>query len=141
MAAQIAAHVTLVYPRDAPIVELLVERVRAASSTIPPFRLRLGEISCFERPERGVSIDVEDIDGGYRTIRESVLRPPLHPVAFPPHVTVVHPRTSRRGRDFWDYGRYQRRDQEFTAEEATITAYDGTRWVVLMRFALGQEAV
>ncbi len=53
MAAQIAAHVTLAYPREAPIVDLLVDRVRAASTTCPPFRLRLGGIACFERLEGG----------------------------------------------------------------------------------------
>jgi len=137
MAAQVAAHVTLVYPREAPNVDLLVERVRAASAAIPRFRLRLGGIACFERPEAGVYIEVEDVDGGYREMREQVLRPPFHPIEIPPHVTVIHPRTSRRGREFWDNGRYEGREQEFTAGEVVITAFDGTRWVALMRFTLG----
>jgi len=136
MAAQVAAHITLAYPQEAPIVDLLMERVRAASATCPPFRLRLGGVAYFERPEGGIYIDVEDIDGGYRKMRADVLRPPFQPVAFPPHVTVVHPRTSRRCRDFWDNGRYPREDQQFTVVEATITAFDGIKWVVLRRFAL-----
>jgi len=138
MAAQIGAHVTLAYPEEAPSVELLVERVRAASTRIPPFRLRLGGIACFERPEGGVYVAVEDIDGGYRRMREEVLRPPFHPRAGPPHVTLVHPRTSRRGRDFWDSGAYPGHAGEFTAQEVAITAFDGTRWVVLETFALGR---
>ena len=136
MAARIAAHVTLAYPQEAPIRDLLVERVREASSNIPPFRLRLGGLACFERPEGGVYVNVEDIDAGYRRMRDEVLRPPFHGIAYPPHVTLVHPHTSRRGREFWDSGRYQRHDQEFTVEEVTITAFDGVKWVVLMTFAL-----
>jgi 2'-5' RNA ligase len=136
MAAQVAAHITLAYPQEAPIVDLLMERVRAACTTCPPFRLRLGGIACFGRPENGVYVKVEDIDSGYRKMREDVLRPPFRPVEFPPHVTVVHPRTSRRGRDVWDSGGYRGEAKEFTAAEVTITAFDGIKWVVLNRFAL-----
>jgi 2'-5' RNA ligase len=137
MAAQIAAHVTLAYPQEAPIIDLLVERVRAASITCPPFRLRLGGSAYFERPEGGgVYVKVEDIDGGYRKMREDVLQPPFDAVAFPPHVTVVHPRTSRRGRDFWKNRGYRLGDQVFTVMEVTITAFDGIKWVVRQRFAL-----
>ncbi|MGH7317049.1 MAG: 2'-5' RNA ligase family protein [Candidatus Rokuibacteriota bacterium] len=138
MARQIAAHVTLAYPREAPTLDLLVERVRAASTRIAPFRLRLGEVACFERPEGGVYLTVDDIDGGYREMREHVLRPPFRCVEVPPHVTLVHPRTSRRGRDFWDTVRHYREDQEFTTQETTITAFDGVKWVVLMAFRLGR---
>lgn len=138
MAAQIAAHVTLAYPQEAPIVDLLVARVRSASVAIAPFRLRLGAVSYFERPEGVVYIAVEDIDGGYRRVRADVLRPPFQPVAFPPHVTLIHPRTSSRGREFWEQGRRRRRDLEFTVEEVAITAFTGAEWVVLEKFALGQ---
>jgi hypothetical protein len=47
MAAQIAAHVKVEYPQEAPISDLLVERVRAASAGFPPFRLRLGHVATF----------------------------------------------------------------------------------------------
>src|SRR5262245_13923636 len=114
MAARITAHMTLAYPQEAPIIDLLVERVRKASRRIRPFRLQLGGVACFERPEGGVYVNVEDIDGGYRKMREEVLRPPFRSILSPPHVTLVHPQTSRRGREFWDRGGYQRRDKEFT---------------------------
>jgi hypothetical protein len=110
MADRIAAHVTLVYPQEAPISDLLFERVRAASHNSGPFRLRLGDVACFERPEGGVYVNVADVDGGYRKLREEVLRPPFHGIAYPAHVTLVHPRTSRRGRELWDSGAYQRQD-------------------------------
>jgi 2'-5' RNA ligase len=136
MAAQIAAHVTLAYPKEAPISGLLLERVREASITIPPFRLRLHGVACFERPDGGVFVSVEDIDGGYRQMREEVLRHPFRGDAHLPHVTLVRPRTSRRGREFWDSGCYRQHGQEFTTEEVAITAFDGVRWVTLMTFAL-----
>jgi 2'-5' RNA ligase len=139
MAAQIAAHVTVAYPQEAPISDLLVERVRAASAGIPPFRLRLGRVATFGSPEDGVFVTVEDMDGGYRKIREEVLRPPFHGVAFPPHVTLVHPRTSGRGRDFRDSGWSPRGDEEFMAQEVAITALHGAKWVVLETFRLREE--
>ena len=96
MAARIAAHVTLVYPEEAPNCDLLLDRIRGACSITPPFRLRLGELRPFEGRDRGVYVSVDDIDGGFHTMREQVLRPPFSRLAFRPHVTVMHPRTSRR---------------------------------------------
>jgi 2'-5' RNA ligase superfamily protein len=87
MAARIAAHVTVAYPHEAPVSDLLVERVREASKNVRPFRLRLGSIGCFEDPEGGVYVNVEDLDGGYRKMRDEVLRPPFHGIAYPLHVT------------------------------------------------------
>ena len=136
MATQIPAHVTLAYPQEVPIVDRLFQRVRAASSRCRPFRLRFGGLACFDRPEGGVYVNVEDLDGGYHKLRDEVLRPPCQRIALPPHVTLVHPRTSSRGREFWDSGSYEQQDQEFTAEEVTITAFDGTKWVVLMTYLL-----
>jgi 2'-5' RNA ligase len=137
MAAQIAAHVTLAYPQEAPLADLLVERVRTASAETAAFRLRLGEPAYFGCPEDGVYVEVEDVDGEHRRMRERVLRPPFRPIGFPPHVTLIHPRTSARGRTFWEQCQYQSRDREFTVAEVAITAFDGTKWIILEQFALG----
>ena len=59
--------------------------------------------------------------------------------AFPPHVTLVHPRTSRRGGDFRTSGWSLRGDEEFMAQEVAITALDGAKWVVLKTFRLRGE--
>ena len=135
MAAQIAAHVTVAYAQEAPISDLLVERVRAASAGVPPFRLWLGRVATFESPEGGVYVTVEDIDGGYaRCVRKCCAHRSF--VAFPPHVTLVHPRTSGRGDDFRDSGWSRRGDAGFMAQEVAITAFDGARWVVLGTFRL-----
>jgi 2'-5' RNA ligase len=140
MAEQIPAHVTLAYPQEAPVAPLLVARLRAASATAAPFRLRLGTPSYFDRPEGGVYIGVEDVDCGYRRLRAEVLYPPFRPAVFPPHVTLVHPRTSPRGREFWERGRYQVGAVDFSVEEVGVTAFDGTTWLTLATFALGRRA-
>jgi hypothetical protein len=139
MAAQVAAHVTLVYPREAPELDLLDARLRAAACTHAPFRLGLGEVACFDRPSTAVYVQVHDLDGGFRALRADVLAPPFHGDKVEPHVTLIHPRTSARGREFWDAsGRPQTMTGEFTATELTITAFDGTRWTVIARFPLGR---
>ena len=136
MATQVAAHVTLVYPREAPIVELLVDRVRIASAWAAPFRLRLGKITHAGRPEDGVYVEVEDIDGGHRALRENILRPPFTARPLTPHVTLVHLRTSTQGRACWDATGLRALDLEFTATEISITAFDGTKWDALETFSL-----
>ena len=53
MAAQIAAHVTLAYPREVPSSDLLVQRLHDVGRTVVPFKLRLGRLGYHERPEAG----------------------------------------------------------------------------------------
>jgi GNAT superfamily N-acetyltransferase len=138
MAAQIAAHVTLVYPHEVPSPDRLVERVRTAAAAVAPFRLRLGGLACLEHPENGVYLAVEDVDGGYRALRDAVLGPPFRPAVVPPHVTLVHPRTSRRGRELWDSGADRHHEGEFTADQVAITVFDGARWITATTVVLGR---
>jgi len=138
MAGQIAAHVTVAYPQEAPLAKMLGERVQAASATMTPFRLRLGTIACFERPEGGVYVEVEDPDGGYNRLRAALLGPPFLPLDFPPHVTLIHPRTSTRGPAFWEQRPHHQYELEFTVGEIAITAFDDTRWVVVQKHALSR---
>ena len=137
MADRIAAHVTLIYPAEGPAVDLLVERLQAVAAAHAPFALRLGGLGCFESPERGVYLAVHDVDGGYERLRAAVLRPPFRPLAFPPHVTLVHPGTSRRGLELWERARPAWSGREFTVAEVAITGFDGAQWIALERFALG----
>jgi 2'-5' RNA ligase len=131
MAAQIAAHVTLAYPREAPLAEVLAERLRAVSATVRPFRLRLGEGAYFGRPENGVYVAVDDVDGGYRALRTGILKPPFTRLDTVPHVTLAHPRTSTHGRACWEAARTLMMQVEFTVTDVALTAFDGTRWDVL----------
>ena len=139
-AAQIAAHVTVAYPDEAPDVDLLAARLRLASTTIRPFRLRLGGIEHFGRPDGGIYVEVLDVDGGYRRLRAEILSPPFKALDFPPHVTLVHPETSSRGPECWDELRDRDLDLTFPVDEVAITAFDGSRWGVLHRFFLQQAA-
>jgi GNAT superfamily N-acetyltransferase len=139
MAARIAVHMTVVYPHEAPIADLLVERLGDAASATPPFRLRLGELRHSANHD-AVWVHLKDVDGGYAALRERLLRPPFRADGFPPHVTLVHPRTSSRGRELWAASRDWRDDAEFTAREVTVTAFDGARWIVVTRSALGGAA-
>src|SRR5688500_2261749 len=70
MTTQIRVHITLVYPQEAPIVDLLAARLHTAGCKTPPFRLRLGTVAYFERLEQGIYIAVDDVTGGYRRLRE-----------------------------------------------------------------------
>jgi GNAT superfamily N-acetyltransferase len=140
MAAAIAAHVTLVYPREAPDPALLLERLQAAGRTTRPLRLRLGTLALRGTPDAGVFVTVDDLDGGYRALRAALLRPPFSAAAFAPHVTVVHPRTSRRGRELWESGAYQPEPAAFTVGEVSLTAYDGARWSVTATVPLAGRA-
>ena len=136
MAAQVAAHVTVAYPDESPSADLLVERARAVAALRAPFRLRLGELGCFDRPEDGVYVAVEDVEGGFAALREQLLHPLGRAHAFTPHVTLVHPRTSGRGRELWDSRAYRPRAAAFTVRELAVTAFDGIRWVVVAAFPL-----
>src|SRR5262245_25157498 len=73
MAAAIPAHVTVVYPNEAPAADPLRERLREATAHIAPFRLRLGPRACFGQPEDGIYVEVEDLDEGYGTMRAAIL--------------------------------------------------------------------
>ena len=141
MFAQIAAHVTLVYPREAPSAAALVERLRTMAPRIRPFRLRLGRLACFGRPEKGVYVQVDDVDGGYASARDRLLRPPWSAWPVVPHVTVVHPRTSARGAELWRDGRHTLDPRQFLVTEVAITAFDGAHWFTVDTFTLQGRAV
>lgn len=138
MAAQIAAHITLVYPQEAPDAVLLAGRLRAACASAGPFRLGLGAVACFEDdPAAGIYVAVADPDGGWAGLRAEVLSPPFAPSPFPPHITLIHPRTSTRGPAFWAQGPHPPFSGSFTVAEIALTAWDGARWVVCERYMLG----
>jgi 2'-5' RNA ligase len=88
MAGQIDAHVTVVYPQEVPDATLLRSRIEAATARAQEFRLGLGGVQCFEDPDRGVYVEVHDIDGGVRRLRELTLQTPFQALDFPLHVTA-----------------------------------------------------
>lgn len=141
MSAQIAAHVTLCYPQEAADVELLERSLRKIASQTAPFRLRLGNVAFYKGPEKGIYIEVEDVDDGIARMRSELLQPPFSPFhEYVPHVTVIHPRTSNRGAEFWQkHTNAESPQSDFTAMETAITAFDGVKWQTVNRFLLGQS--
>lgn len=132
MAEQIAAHITVTYPTEAPDIALLAKRLEHATASLKPFRLRPGLVACAGDPIEGVFIEVHDDDGGHRRLRDAVLQPPFgqRPTNVP-HITLVHPRTSRLGRQAWQRLRGMRLDLVFFVREVAIVAFDGRRWTTV----------
>jgi len=136
MAAQIAAHITLVYPHEVPDVDELSRRVDAATRGAAPFELRLGAVVHDGDPARGVFIEVDDPDGAWRRLRSSIAGTAIDD-SIPAHITLVHPRTSALGRTAYDD--LQGKDLRRTVRVASIatTAFDGQGWTRVSRHELG----
>lgn len=128
LAGQIPAHVTATYPVEVNSVDVLVERLQAAVDEIKPFRLRLEGVAHFGRPEAGIFIAVDDVDDGWRRLRESMLGSDAERLDVEPHVTIVHPRTTNRGAAAWEQLAGKRIDAETKIEQISVTAFDGRRW-------------
>jgi 8-oxo-dGTP diphosphatase len=136
MAHQIAAHVTVTYPAEIDSVDLLLDRLQGAADRIAPFRLRLGRIAHFGRPDAGIFIEVDDVDEGWSRVRESILGSGAHRLDIEPHVTIVHPRTTNRGPAAWEQLAGKRVDVEMNVEEISMTAFDGRYWPAVATLAL-----
>jgi 2'-5' RNA ligase len=140
MASQISAHVTVTYPAEVASLDDLMQRVGAAAEKVGRFRLQLGKVRCFDRPEDGVFVEVADLDGGWRALRKAICSS-AGQLDVKPHVTVVHPRTSDQGSSAWERLSGQRFDGEMTAAEISVTAFDGRRWFTVATFALHGEPI
>ena len=130
MARQIAAHLTLVYPGEIPDAAELAARAALAAARTPPFTIAVGSPVHAGSPADGVFLRVDDVEGGIRAFRAAAVAA-ADAIGFPPHITIVHPRTSRRGGQAWAKLASTRIDACFTITEVTITAFNGDRWPVL----------
>ena len=130
MARQIAAHLTLVYPEEIPDAAELAARAALAAARTPPFAIAVGSPVHAGSPADGVFLRVGDVDGGIGAFRAAFLAA-ADALGFPPHITIVHPRTSRRGGQAWAELAGTRIGACFTITEVAITAFDGDRWPVL----------
>jgi hypothetical protein len=137
MAEQIDGHVTVVYPDEAPRLELLRARLNAVGERTPPFPLVLGEVVAHEgRPARGVYHRVLDPVGVWQWMREFLLAPPFQSLEVRPHATVAHPRTSQLLHEAWTALGGSDPGLEFRVGELHLTATDGSRWVSLEQVRL-----
>ena len=130
MAAQIAAHVTLVYPEEIPGPASLLERAAAAAASTAPFDLETGPAFYDGSPSGGVFLQVRDRGGGLRAFRAAAV-PAGSMIGFPPHITIVHPRTSGLGEQAWAELAACSPSIRFTVTCVAITATDGHRWPAL----------
>ena len=138
MAEQIGAHITVVYPDEAPDPGLLRARVLAAAQRIPPFPLRLGPVTAHEsKPRRGVYHLVADPVGVFGWLREFLLAPPFTAHDVVPHASITHPRTSRRGRHAWRALAGADPDLELRVGELCLARFDGSTWSIDETVALG----
>jgi 2'-5' RNA ligase len=140
MAEQIAAHITLIYPEEIADPSDLIARVSRAAASTGPFTVVIGSPIHAGNPADGVFLAVGDVSDGIRRFRESAV-PASHAIDFPPHVTIVHPRTSGRGKQAWNELAGMQLDARFTITNVAITAYDGQRWPTLQAIPLtGRQA-
>jgi len=130
MARQIAAHVTVVYPEEIPGPARLEKQAAAAASTTAPFYLETGPAFYDRSPSGGVFLQVHDLDGGLRAFRAAVV-PAGSTISFPPHITIVHPRTSGLVEQAWDELAACPLSIRFMVTCVAITAFDGDRWPAL----------
>jgi 2'-5' RNA ligase len=137
MAGQIRPHISVTYPAEIPSASALRERLEAAAERVRPFRLWLGGIRCFGEPEQGVFVEVIDVDGGWRALRDAVGFT-AERLDITPHVTLVHPRTSDRGPDAWAHLRGTEVGVGVKLAQAAITAFNGRTWETAATFDLGE---
>jgi mutator protein MutT len=97
MAARIPPHVSLVYPEETVDEPLLLDRVTRAAAETAPFVISLADLESSDTG--GVWFPVSDPSDGWATLRSTILAPPFRPLPVEPHATVVHPRTSDRGKE------------------------------------------
>lgn len=128
MASQIAAHVTVAYPDEVGSVEHLVDGLHRAAATVSPFELELGPVMHRSGPHWWVGLEVNDPDGGWRRLRDTIVPPQRQRPDVNPHVTIVHPRHSNLGAQAWpavEHGGFQ---AAWTVSDVSITVFDGRRW-------------
>lgn len=136
MASQIDAHFTLIYPDEVSGAEDLERRTALAAVKTAPFLVLLGEAFYVGTPAEGVFIHVHDEGGAIGEFR-SLVNPPGRVVDFPPHVTIVHPRSSDRGEEAWAELADIRFNVRFVVNRVAITGFNGVRWQTLRAFSLG----
>lgn len=125
-AAEVAAHVTLVYPEEFPCGLDPADVAAAAATATSPFRIAVGGAFHPGSPADGVFLRVEDLDGGIARFRAAAALPGT-PACLPAHVTVVHPRAPG-GERAWAEVSGLRISARFTVSRVAVTVHDGTRW-------------
>ena len=102
MAAGVSPHITVAYPEEFDDRELLIERAREVARSMAPFTMASTEVATdSDDGTKGVFLALSDPTGSWHELRGRLLAPPFAQLDVPPHLTIVHPRTSDRGREAW----------------------------------------
>ncbi|MGC5030005.1 2'-5' RNA ligase family protein [Micromonospora sp. DT229] len=136
MASVVPPHVTLAYPEETADEALLLYRAEHLTPLVPPVRLRLDEVFAEEEGRGGVFLRVADVDGGWAELRGELLADPMTPIDFPAHLTLVHPRTSKRGADCRAALAGRRLAATVWVREVLFTETTADTFTVLRRFPL-----
>ncbi len=130
MAARAPAHVTVVYPEELPDPAAQIAGVAALVRA--PFRLRLGAV---RREGAWLYVAVDDLDGGWQDVRDRLV-PHGRLDVGPPHLTLVHPRTSSSAEAAWRALRGRGVDRTVTVGALLVTATSAAGCTVLHRTPL-----
>ncbi|MFC4069606.1 2'-5' RNA ligase family protein [Actinoplanes subglobosus] len=145
------------FPTPAEVRFVEPRQVEALAAETTPFRLRPGAVFTLDEGHGGVFVAVEDVDGAWAQLRRRLLGAASGLTSatggvtgltsatggvtgltseFPPHATVVHPRTSSRGPECWAAFRGMSLSGEFTVSEIVHTTTTAEVFTVEQRFPL-----
>ena len=136
-ASQIAAHVTVAYPRETAALESLMDRVRSAGASAEPFELSVSGAAYEAGAHWWVRADVSDPANGWRRLRDLIVPSQRQVPGTEPHVTIVHPRNSNLGERAWPLVADTDVRASWLVREVAVTAFDGRRWQTVERVVLG----
>jgi len=138
MAAGVPPHISLVYPEEYDDTDLLVQRAREQIPRFEAFAMELADVVAEDDGAGGVFVSVVDRAGKWHALRDALLAPPWRRLGIPPHVTVVHPRTSDRGPEAWRSLRGWRSGATVVVDRIAFTATGRTIGMrVVEEFRLG----
>lgn len=132
-AAQVPAHVTVAYPHElagAAATAGLLDRV---VGRLDRFHLVADRLVHDVDPAEGIFLRLLDPTGGWGELRHRLVGPGP---TWPPHITLVHPRTSGLGPAAWTALEHQPFDTGYEVDAVAVTAFDGHRWNVVHRCEL-----
>ena len=131
-------HITLVYPEEVTDEGLLIKRAARLVRRFRPFDIVVGEVIGDDEGRGGVFVAIEDRTGQLRSLREALLTAPQHPLGYPFHSTIAHPRTSRDPVACWRLLRGVRLDISVRVDEILHTSTNDTARSTLAAFRLGR---
>jgi mutator protein MutT len=140
MAAEVPAHVSVVYPEETADEAALLDRMRNEAAQLRAFPV---DVRGVERAEegRGVFLNATDRTGALTNLRRRLLAPPNSASGYPLHVTIVHPRTSNQGPDAFAALEVTPLAGAVAVSEIAFTETAPEGMTVLERFALGPPRV